>query len=117
MAERLVSAGEGVDAVVVGGMGEGADLVEEVVGVASADDRDQAVFRGGGGGAGADVLRPGCAYAAGVVAAQDVAFVAVDDGAAGGAGFLLDDDADALAVALGGGGDELLDGAGWDAHG
>src|SRR5207248_7434714 len=75
-----------------------------------------AVFGCGGGDAGADLLGSGGAYAAGVVAAQDMAFVAVDHGAAGGAGLLFDDDSDAFAVALGGGGDELFDGTGWDAH-
>jgi hypothetical protein len=41
-----------------------------------------------------------------------VALVAVGDGAAGSAGFLLDDDPDRFAVELCGGGDELFDGAG-----
>jgi hypothetical protein len=108
-AECFVGAGEGVDAVVVGGVWEGAELVEEFCGVGAADEFDQAVFGGGGGDAGADLFGAGGALAADDVAAQDVLFVPAGDGAAGGAGFFFDDDLDLAAISGGGGGDKLLD--------
>jgi len=43
-AEIVVGAGKGVDAVVMCAMGEGAELVEEVVAVATADEPEQAVL-------------------------------------------------------------------------
>ena len=106
-----VGACEGVDAVVVGAVGEGGEFVEEVVGVAVADELDESVFGGGGDGGARMSLSPVTSVAVGAVAAEDVAGVAVDEGFAGGAWFLLDDDADLAAVAFGGGGDELFDAA------
>src|SRR5947209_7351213 len=92
--ECSVCAGEGVDAVVVGGVGEAAEFVEEVVAVAAADDFDQPVFGCGCGAVCAYVLGAGGALAADDVAAQHMPFVAVGDGSAGRAGFLFDRDLD-----------------------
>lgn len=44
MAEVAVGAGECVDAVVVFGVGEGGQLVEELAVVLAADEADEAVF-------------------------------------------------------------------------
>ena len=103
---------ECVDAVVVGAVGERAELVEKVVCVAAADDFEEPVFGGCCDGSGADVFGAGRADARDGVAAKDVLFVAICEGAAGGARFFLDHDADGPAVLGGGVGDELLDGAG-----
>jgi hypothetical protein len=111
----FVRRGEGVDAVVVWCVGEGGELVEEFAAVGSADEFDEAVFGCCSDVAGADVFGAGWAFAADGVAAQDVALVAVGERFSGGARFLLDEDGDVVAIALGGGGDELFDGAGGDA--
>jgi hypothetical protein len=76
-AEIVVGAGKGVDAVVMCAVGEGAELVEEVVAVATADEPEQAVLGGGGDWAGANILCSGNAFAADAVAAQNVALVAI----------------------------------------
>ena len=47
-ADVLVGAGEGVDAVVVAAVREGAELVEERLGVLATDDSDESVAGGGG---------------------------------------------------------------------
>src|SRR5947208_15763520 len=76
--EGGVGAGEGVDAVVVGGVREGADLVEELVQVRAAGDLDESILGRGGDGLGAYVFRSGGSFASDAVAAQDVPLVAVD---------------------------------------
>jgi hypothetical protein len=73
------------------------------------NDRDQTVLGGRGDRACANVLGPGDAFAADEVATQHVPLVALAEGFAGGARFLLDPDRDCTAVAGGGGGDQLLD--------
>ena len=67
--EALVGAGEGVDAVVVGGVGEGAEFVEEVVAVRATDDFDQSILSCRGDGTGADVFGTGGPVGADGVAA------------------------------------------------
>src|SRR5205823_5044094 len=74
-ADVLVCAGEGVDAVVVASVWEGAELVEERLGVLVANDADEAVAGCGGDGLGADEFGAGDAVGAGVVAAEEVAGV------------------------------------------
>ena len=77
--EVFVGAGEGVDAVVVGAVGEGAQLVEKVVAAPAADDLEEPVFGGGGDGLGSDLFRAGRAPARDGVAAEDVSLVAVGE--------------------------------------
>jgi hypothetical protein len=108
-AEGVVGAGQGIDAVVVCSVGKGAQLIEEVLAVAPADDREQAVLCSGRNRTGTNVLCSGDTFAADAVTAQDVALVAIDERLAGGTRFLLDPDRDPAAVPLGGRGDQLLD--------
>jgi hypothetical protein len=68
-----VGAGECVDAVVVAGVWEGGQLVEELVCLSSADKPNEPIFGGGRDRVGTDVFRAGGVVAAAVVAAQDVA--------------------------------------------
>ena len=69
-AEAGVGAGEGVDAVVVAAVWEGAQFVEQCVGVACADDPDQTVLGGCGDRVSADVLRAGRSFGVAAVAAE-----------------------------------------------
>src|SRR3954453_17531128 len=98
--------GGGGSAAGKGGGGEEAEFVEEVGAVAAGDEFDEAVLGGGRDWACADDFCAGRAVAVNAVAAKDVALISVAEGAAGAAGFLLDDDLDRRAVGGGGGGDE-----------
>jgi hypothetical protein len=84
-ADVLVGAGEGVDAVVVAAVREGAELVEECLGVLATDYSDESVAGGGGDRLCADEFGAGDAVGAGVVAAEAIADVVVGERFAGAA--------------------------------
>ena len=74
----FVGAGEGVDAVVVGAVGEGAELVEEVVAVAVADDFEEPVLVAAATGWARTSFEPVARRFDGV-AVEDVSLVAVGE--------------------------------------
>src|SRR5439155_24857472 len=68
-AEGVVGAGQGIDAIVVCSVRKGAQLIEEVLAVAPADDREQAVLCSGRNRTGTNVLCSGDAFATKDIAA------------------------------------------------
>jgi hypothetical protein len=112
LGEGVDGAGGGVDLVVVDGVGEEDDFVEERVVPGSADEADFVVFGAAGEGLRSDDFVAGGAIAVHAVAVQDVGAVVIDDGLTGRSGFFFNGDGDVAAVMFGSGAHVLNDLAG-----